>query len=341
MASKAPHAVIFYPFWGKNPEDPRDPNSGRFDEYATNGSEFLALAPLEQADVAVLPFDWSSVEDDVHADRAREFLAQARQAGKPTVVFFSSDSDEPLPFDVAAVLRTSLYRSRRRPNEFAQPAWSEDFVERYLEKQLVVRRKGARPVVGFCGLVPRAPLAFVRRRLLGRSAGSDSTIRTTALRVLERSPAVETNFVRRLQFLGGALAGGAFDPRIMLQARQEYVSNMVESDYILCARGAGNFSYRLYETLSCGRIPVFVDTDCVLPYDFLVDWRDHCVWVDEREIDDAGEIVAGFHEGLTEQEFEELQRSCRRLWEEYIRPAGFFSKFHHHVAARLGQPAAT
>jgi Exostosin family len=335
-----PHAVIFYPFWGKNPEDPEDPNSGRFDDYAAKGSNFFALGSLEEADVAVLPFDWSSVQDEEQAASAREFLARANEAVRPTSVFFSSDSDDPLPFEPTTVIRTSLYRSDRRLNEFAQPAWSEDFVERYLGNQLVLRTKCAKPVVGFCGLVPRAPLAFVRR-MFGRSVGSDSTIRTTALRVLDREPAVETNFLRRAQFLGGALASGTFDPTIMLRAREEYVRNMVESDYIVCARGAGNFSYRLYETLSCGRIPVFVDTDCVLPYDFLVDWRDYCVWVDEADIGRAGELVADFHERRTEKEFEDLQRSCRHLWEEYIRPEGFFSKFHLHAADRLGQPAAT
>jgi hypothetical protein len=341
MAPGMPHALILYPFWGKNPEDPEDPLSGRFDDYAANGLDFLALAALEEADVAVLPFDWSSVQDDVQAASAREFLARAGEAGKPAAVFFGSDSGEPLPIEEAAVIRTSLFRSRRRSNEFAQPAWSEDFVARYLGNELILRRKRAKPVVGFCGLVQRRPLAFVRSRLLRRPVGSGSTIRTAALGVLERERGVETNFVRRSQFLGGALAGGTLDPKVMRRAREEYVRNMVESDYILCARGAGNFSYRLYETLSCGRIPVFVDTDCVLPYDFLVDWRDYCVWIDEREIDRAGERVAEFHERLTQKEFADLQRSCRRLWEEYIRPEGFFSNFHHHVPARLGKPVAT
>ena len=75
---------------------------------------------------------------------------------------------------------------------------------------------------------------------------------------------MDTNIVLRPSFYGGA-AGG--DPDAQLQARTGYVENLVASDYVLCARGAGNFSYRLYETLSCGRIPVFVDTDCVLPHE--------------------------------------------------------------------------
>lgn len=332
---------MLYPFWGTNPEDPDDPNSGRFAEYAAAGSDFLALAPLEDAQAAVLPFDWSSAHNDAYVSSARQFVARAQEAGKPAIVFFGSDSADPVPLERATIVRTSLYRSRRRPNEFAEPAWSEDFVHRYCGGRLRLRRKAVKPKVGFCGLVPRVAVAFIRRRIMQRPLGSDSTIRTAALRALDHDPAVETNFLRRSQFLGGALPGGTLDPKMMLRAREEYVRNMFESDYVLCARGAGNFSYRLYETLSCGRIPVFVDTDCVLPYDFLVDWRDYCVWIDHEEIDRAGERLADFHERLTEQEFADLQRSCRRLWEEYVRPVGFFSKFHLHVASRLGQPATT
>jgi len=168
LTPETPHVVILYPFWGKNPEDPEDPNSGRFDEYQAIGSDFLTLTPLEEADVAVLPFDWSSVDSDAQVTFARRFVARAEEAGKPAIVFFGSDSDEPVPLEGATVVRTSLYRSRRRRNEFAQPAWSEDFVQRHLGGRLVPRRKGSKARVGFCGLVPRAPVAFVRRRILRR-----------------------------------------------------------------------------------------------------------------------------------------------------------------------------
>jgi hypothetical protein len=29
---------MLYPFWGQNPEDPADPNSGRFDRYSETGA---------------------------------------------------------------------------------------------------------------------------------------------------------------------------------------------------------------------------------------------------------------------------------------------------------------
>jgi len=315
---------MLYPFWGKNPEDPADPNSGRFDRYAETGAALFELTPLDRADLAVFPAGWS----EISAPSAEPFVEAARAAGKPAAVFVGTDEHKTVPHDGALVFQTSLLRSSRRSNEYAQPAWSEDFVSAHLGGRLPIRRRGPRPVVGFCGLAPS------RRGLLSRLRAhpTHTSIRARALRLLSEHGGIETNFVERERFLGGAITRGRLDLAAMKRVRDEYVQNMVESDYILCSRGAGNFSYRLYETLSCGRIPIFVDTDCVLPYDFAAPWREHLVWVDESQLASVGVRVAEFHEALGDGEFEELQRSCRRLWEEYIAPEGFFAHFHEHLA---------
>jgi hypothetical protein len=165
-----------------------------------------------------------------------------------------------------------------------------------------------------------------------RAHAAHTSVRAKALRLLRDHDGIDTNFLERERFLGGAISRGRLDPAAMRRVRDEYVRNMVESDYVLCSRGAGNFSYRLYETLSCGRIPVFVETDTVLPYDFVLDWRDYCVWVDESELESIGDRVLAFHNNLGEHEFVELQRECRRFWEEYLAPEGFFGRFHEHLA---------
>jgi len=317
------HVVMLYPFWGKNPEDPADPNSGRFDRYANSGAALLELVSLDDASVAVFPTEWS--ESAAHA--AALFAEAAADAGKPTVFFAGADDHLAVRHEQALVFQTSIVRSRRGPNEFAQPAWSEDFVTEHLGGRLPIRAKGALPVVGFCGLAPAS--RGVLRRF--RTHPAHTAIRARALRLLRQHDGVETNVVERKRFLGGAIDRGRLDVAAMQRVRSEYVANMVGSDYILCSRGAGNFSYRLYETLSCGRIPIFVDTDCVLPYDFVAPWREHCVWVDESELESIGDKVADFHEGLDEGEFEELQRACRRFWEQYIEPEGFFGHFHEHL----------
>ncbi|MBI3583565.1 MAG: exostosin family protein [Nitrospinae bacterium] len=341
------HIAMLYPFWGKNPEDPRDPSSGRFDRYTEIGSSFFKMAPLVEADVAVFPGAWEHVIGNRDAlKKAEEFIEKATRAGKLTVIFFFSDSDEEITYKNIVIFRTSLYRSCRKPNEFAMPAWSEDFVEKYSNRKLPLREKKEKAVVGFCGYSPpfkemhlsfRQKLRSVihsSRRLLKKLIGYknvDSYVRTPALQILAVSHQIDSNFIIREQFLGGASpSSGKIDFERMNKLRQEYVQNMVESDYILCARGGGNFSYRLYETLSCGRIPVFINTDCVLPYHSEINWKKYCVWLDENEVDRTAEKVAEFHEALSPDDFVNLQKRCRKLWEDWLSPVGFFANFHRH-----------
>jgi hypothetical protein len=345
------HVVMLYPFWGRPAEDSRNPAAGRYDRYMDAGPELFEETDLAAADLAILPTPWEDIRGNEEARQAAErFVREANWAGKPTAAFFWGDSDEAVPLADALVFRTSFYRSTRKPTEFALPAWSEDPVEKYFGGQLALRPKTTVPVVGFCGWAgPAAPPAtagplrtsLTRRfrrsakRLGGRlGLRTFDTTRVRALEVLAASTRVATNFTIRDRYLGApVILAETASEQIVRQIRMDFWRNTLESDYVLCARGVGNYSYRLYETLSAGRIPVFVNTDCVLPYDFMVDWRDYCVWVEEDEIGCIAEKVAEYHKRLSPEDFLARQRACRRLWEEMLSPAGFFRHFDRHLAA--------
>lgn len=154
--------------------------------------------------------------------------------------------------------------------------------------------------------------------------------RAEALEAVSRSRAVRANFILRDAWFNGAFAGGRVNRPLMEQSRRQYVENMFGSDYVLCTRGGGNYSIRFYETLCSGRIPIFVNTDCVLPFGELIDWKQYCVWVEEREVPRLADRVAEFHESLSPAEFKERQRACRRLWEEWLSPYGFFKNLRRY-----------
>lgn len=342
------HVVMLYPFWGKPQEHEGDPWSGRFDRYVATGGSAFKMASLEDADVAVLPAPWERIETDPSSVQlAEEFAEFVSQANKPTAVFYWSDSDRKVPIENPIVFRTSLFRSRRTANEFAMPAWSEDLLQRYFGGQLQVRHKSAKPVVGFCGFSAplKAPLwgklsQEVQRLLIARfmsrrdsiaNPRSGHYLRAKALKALLNHPLVRTNFVIRDRFYAGvSLLEGDQALRRARTVRREYVDNLIESDYVLCTRGAGNFSYRLYETLCCGRIPLFIDTDCVLPYDFAINWNSYLALTNERDVGKIGEKITEFHENLSPQDYVDLQHECRDLWERWISPEGFLSNFHLH-----------
>lgn len=345
LLDKSACVSILYPFWKGNSEkidDPDDPKSGIFDAYVSTASSIFNVSSLDKADLAVLPTDWEPIMRLGQQASAIQFLGQMQQAKKPSISFFSGDcSHISLPINTDLIFRHSLYRSLRKVNDFAFPAWSEDFVGKYLNNQLPIRKKSTKPIVGFCGFaVKRSFKAYAKHSLyqgrkffLKDKAGIPSynighVLRLWALSKLSKSTLVESNFIQRDYPVFFTESDLCFRRRM----RIEYVQNMVDSDYIFCCRGSGNYSFRFYETLCCGRIPVFIDTNCVLPYDFEVDWKKYCVWIEEDNLHQIDEKIAEFHEKLSPQEFTDLQHECRKIWKDKISPQGFYRNLYRHLS---------
>lgn len=349
------HVPMLFPFWEKTAEKSEDFRSGSYDRYIKTGRSLFELTSLEEADLAVLPVYWHLTKNSQLArDSALQFIQQANRAGKQVVIFSIGDWNEALAAENITIFYTSSFRSRRKLNEFAIPEWSQDFIETDFDNCINIRQKSAKPKIGFCGYAPPLGLRFGTKKLkallrLGvdrvgitnlLSYRTGHTTRVRALQALSKSSLVETNFLLR-DFFAFASQGKSLQTiqsdrlDFARKSRQEYQQNMMASDYILCASGYENYSLRFYETLSCGRIPIFIDTDCVLPYDFAINWKKYCVWVEENELHLIAEKVADFHARLSPQDFIDLQYECRKIWQDWISPEGFFRNFNYHFSHKI------
>jgi Exostosin family len=322
------------PFFDGVPKDARHPDHAAYEEYFAIAKNLFALTERSLAQLAVLPWDWKWLKQDPKvAEIARNSLRKNTAGGLKTLVFYFDDSEAPVRQPGTLVFRTSMLGRRRQPNEYAQPAWSQDFLTQ-TGNELPLRAYRPVPVVGFCGASYRQSFkipSWYRRHFrphrcqYERVYPRDQGLRAYALDQLKASRRIQTNIIERGAFTGGAFAGNAFNQQVFKTVREEYIRNLVECDYALCVRGGGNFSFRLYEALSLGRIPVFINTDCVLPWENLIPWRELCVWVELKDLPRIGNIVAEQHTSLNQKTFTERQRRCREVWEKHIRPAGFFS----------------
>ncbi|MGH2747930.1 MAG: exostosin domain-containing protein [Actinomycetota bacterium] len=332
-----PHVAMLFPFWGLPPgKEQNRPDYEGFGRYIDVGPSLFDMTSLSRADMAILPFDWHHATVDRNIRSLAHRLDDAcRRANKRLAVFFLSDSQEEIPLETAVTFRTSLQRGIRL-NDFALPAWGDDFVSRLLRSCVPLRPKLARARVGFCGfagyrLLPNAPLRrqlrSVIRYVYKRFPGP--TIREQTIKVLRNHPDIDTDFILRDQFWTGLKDSKL--PKSERNARETFIRNLLDNDYTLCVRGGGNFSFRFYESLAAGRVPLFIDTESVLPYDFEINYEEHSIWVDAASLSNAGEILARAHSQLSPTEFVDLQLSCRRLWEERLSPAGYFSNFHRHL----------
>jgi hypothetical protein len=135
----------------------------------------------------------------------------------------------------------------------------------------------------------------------GISAGPINTFaRIETLDVLIRRarefPEIELDLVTKERFGGsaGELSG--------------FAAHLERNTYILCPRGTENYSYRIYETLSRGRVPVIIDTDVVLPEE--IDWDAVSIRVPYDAVDRIHEIILRDYNSRSPAHFAARQKAA-------------------------------
>ena len=326
------HCQLLIPFLGTN----NCPHDG-YDDFERTGKQFLALAGPHEADFAILPFDGSHLintqsELQRHCQQfAKQFVQIASRHGLKTIVLVNSDLNCSIALPDIIVLRTSLNRRYRNVNEYALPAWHEDLRRRVSGADKERREFRIKPSIGFCGQVAMIRPKSTRRikillqrlvRVFGGYLDHNDGVylRRAAIDILHREPDIQKNFIERHDYFGGSLK----NPAISDVVRTEYVDNLLNSDYALCIRGYGNFSFRFFEAMSLGRIPVLLDTQCVLPYDFLHDYHEYCLIVPEDRIRELPRMLLEFHRRFDAATFLEMQFRIGDFWQRWLSPQGFF-----------------
>lgn len=297
---------------------------------------------VEDADCVLLAHNYPSLRT------RQDFIdAQAKLAtdhGKKLVVFWHGDSSVPVGIPGAVVFRTSMYRFTKQLNEIAMPAYAEDLLGK---DALQLREKHAgKPVIGFCGWAKYKNLKNVLgtlvlnglarfgallglRQVLSHRKGL--SFRKEAIAVLRKSGDVTCDFIIRSSYSGHSKT-------IRMDAdtaRREYRDNLLSSDLALCVKGDGNYSYRLYEALSLGRVPLLIDTQCVLPLDGRVDYDSFMLRVDYRDIARLPEIVAEWWRKVSPEEFTAMQRRAREAFEKHLSVRAFLADAMEIVKTQL------
>ncbi len=318
---------LLYPFWGYLGEDKWSIEYDRFNEYYSVGNTLFELVAPGEADFFLFPCEWDKNYPEVY-----EIAELAKSYGKKILIFFNSDSDEDITIENSIIFRTSFYASKRKSNEFALPGWSRDFLKAFCNSNLQLKEKKITPVIGYCGYSNNYTLNYLIKYLLKKIIQPKVIphqgiyLRGKVINKLVKSKDIKTDFIIRDK--SGSTAMKHYSQKRILDYRREYVHNIINADYTLVIRGGGNFSYRLYEVLSCGRIPLFINTDCVLPYDHIIDWKKYLFWIDVKDIDSVATKILEFHNKLSNEDFKNMQLNARRLYEEWISPVGFYSNIY-------------
>jgi hypothetical protein len=93
-----------------------------------------------------------------------------------------------------------------------------------------------------------------------------------------------------------------------LERRELFLKSLAESWMVVCPRGAGVNTYRFFEALSMGRIPVLISDDCLLPFEDRIDYDAFILRIPEKDAEHSADIIAQW---LASQTTETLLARCR------------------------------
>ncbi len=114
-------------------------------------------------------------------------------------------------------------------------------------------------------------------------------------------------------------------PRLSENMRKQrqalYFDMMQRSVATLCPKGFGAQSIRFFETMSCGRIPVLISDDYLLPLENRINYNAFICRLGEDEIGGIRDNLALFFNGHTDEEIVNMGSAACQTWSEYFAPA--------------------
>jgi hypothetical protein len=295
---------------------------------------------LSDAEIIILPMSWNYYLENKQKQKAVNFVKLAIEQNKKVWSFTNGDFGVEIPIiKNVLIFRASGEKSKLTSNHIGLPSLIEDPLKKQFDKtEIFVNEYKSKPSIGFCGQsngsIINAGMEISRTILrnlkyywnlsneVPQKVQSTSSIRAKALNLIKKSILLESTIIERKKYRAGAKT---VDEKTA--TTKDFYNNIKNTDYTICIRGAGNFSVRLYETLAMGRIPILINTDCLLPLNDVIDWKKNVVWVEKNEINNLEEKVLKFHNVMTPREFENLQQANRTLWEESLTLGGFFKTF--------------
>jgi hypothetical protein len=90
-----------------------------------------------------------------------------------------------------------------------------------------------------------------------------------------------------------------------------YADVLRRSKFVLCPRGGGTSSIRLFETLYAGRVPIIISDEWVAPDG--PDWQTCSLNVRERDISELGQIVTDL-----EPRWPEMASAATQVWKDWF-----------------------
>jgi Exostosin family len=116
--------------------------------------------------------------------------------------------------------------------------------------------------------------------------------------------------------------------------KKYYASILDRSQFVLCPLGNGTATYRLYETMQMGRVPIIISDQWVPPAGPA--WQEFSIRVSQDRITEIPEILNAF-----KYRYAEMGKLARQAWERWFAPNVQFHRIAEYASdlMYMGQKA--
>jgi len=258
---------------------------------------------IEDADAYIIPFCTIHDNPGFHIEKWKDEISHAIKLGKKIVYFVGTDNNGivNIPEKYGLIFRTSGFLSESKSNVYGCPTVNIDIGRPKVYKTELS--------ISFTGSIDTSDGGAYS------GSGKYNRIRRKILSNLLKTCPDRCKFNLRTGW-------GAQNK----EERIEFLKNMNDNLYSVCVRGGGNYSFRLGESLMMGRIPVLIDTDCILPFENEIPYDTNCVRIKPENFDRIFDVIQEYHDKHTEQELIAIQKQNREIWEQYFIPQNTYRK---------------
>lgn len=105
-----------------------------------------------------------------------------------------------------------------------------------------------------------------------------------------------------------------WSPTVEQNDFQNFIKIANRSKFLLCPRGYGLNSFRLYEAFQLGCVPVVITDKFFLPWEDELDWSEFAVLICEEAINDIYEIISSVPDAY----YQSMLNNSMSLYEDYF-----------------------
>ena len=118
-----------------------------------------------------------------------------------------------------------------------------------------------------------------------------------------------------------------WNPEVSNQDQSIFVNISTRSKFLLCPRGYGLNSFRLYEAFQLGCVPVIITDEFFLPWSDELDWSEFAILIHEDNIKDIYDILSN----IDDQRYQTMLDNGVNLYKDYFTLNGVCEQIYRRI----------